>query len=133
MNSDYMVFIYLGPPKNLMSLSINETFKEVESLIRETIDTSMKDLLGEKGREATMFHVALSDYAKESKEFHVRLFSIFHQGSEVVEKMIVRDLYSRLNIPLKEGSRFDYEESIRYAAKVACDRIAPYWRGEYGR
>jgi hypothetical protein len=111
------------------SLRTNQEMKEAGLIVKESIDQSMRDLLGGTGAEATLFHVGLSHYESETREFHVRLYSIFRAGSATVERMIVRDLYKRLNLPFDDWLDFDYEKSVAYALKVAHERVGQGRRG----
>lgn len=83
----------------------------------------MKDLLGEQGAQSTFTHIKLADYDKNPKEFHVRLTSIFNQGSVVIEKMIIKDLYKRLNVPSEGLPGFSYEEAVAHAMKYVRERV----------
>lgn len=111
------------------SVKTSQEMKEAGVIVKESIDQSMRDLLGGTGAQATLFHIGLSHYESETREFHVRLYSIFRTGSATVERMIVRDLYKRLNIPFDDWSDFDYERSVAYALKVARDRVVQGRRG----
>lgn len=99
-----------------------DSLEEVALRVRETINQSMKDLLGESGAQAASFHIGLTAYEKEPREFHVRLISMFHQGSDVIERMIIKDLYRKLDIPSVAKPMFNYEESVRYAMRVLQER-----------
>jgi hypothetical protein len=108
---------------------------EAGSFLRETIDTSLSDLLGEQAKSATLFHLNLPDYEKRPKEFHVQLGGIFKLGTPVIEKMIVRDVYKRLNLRFDEQAAFDYEKSMKLAYKVSCEKYPPgkEERGVHGK
>jgi hypothetical protein len=99
-----------------------EISQEVGSLFKETIDGSMRAVLGEEARKATLFHLQVPDYEKHPKEFHVHLGVMFKQGASVIEKVIVRDVYNRLDMRFDEDGKFDYENSMKFAVKEASKR-----------
>ena len=66
----------------------------------------------------------LFDEATDPKEFHKKLQSVFGNGAVVLEKVIVKDLFRKLNIPYNSQERFDYGEALE-KAKDACTVEAP--------
>jgi hypothetical protein len=108
-----------------LSKTINEkseVSEEVGSLVKESIDESMRDLVGEEARQAALFHLQGADYQKHPKEFHVHLGVVFKQGASVIEKVIVRDVYSRLDLRFDDDGKVDYESSMKFAFKEASKR-----------
>lgn len=103
-------------------LESGDSLKQIGQVVRETIDQSMKDLLGAQGAESTFIHIKLVDYDKKPNEFHLRLTSIFKQGSAIIEKMIIKDLYKRLNVPLEGLPDFSYEEAVAHAMRYVRER-----------
>jgi hypothetical protein len=61
----------------------------------------------------------LSNEATDPKEFHRKLQSVFGNGAGVLEKVIVKDLFRKLNIPYNSQERFDYGEALE-RAREAC-------------
>jgi hypothetical protein len=105
-----------------LSKAINEdgeVSEEVGSLVKESIDESMRDLVGEEARKAALFHLQDADYEKHPKEFHIHLGVVFKQGASVIEKVIVRDVYSRLDLRFDDDGKVDYERSMKFAFKEA--------------
>ena len=96
--------------------------RDVESFFKQTIDASMRDLLGEEARQASMFHLQVPDYEQRPKEFHVHLGVMFKQGAAVIEKVIVKDVYNRLDMRYDEDGKFDYEHSMKFAFEEASRR-----------
>jgi len=101
-----------------------EASGELRSIVKETIDGSLRDLLGEDGKTAALFHLQVPDYESNPKEFHVHLGGVFNRGAPVIERMIVRDVYKRLNMRFDEEANFDYESAMRFAFDV-CSRLRP--------
>lgn len=104
-------------------VSRQDAMSEAAALVRQSIEQSMKDLLGEDGAKATFFHLGMTDYDNKTKEFHVRMCTLFRGGTPTVERMIVKDLFNKLDIPFVEGDDQNYEKSVEYAMKVARERI----------
>ena len=99
-----------------------EVSRDVGSFLKETIDGSMRALLGEEARQATLFHLNVPDYENHPKEFHVHLGVMFKEGAPIIEKVIVKDVYNRLDLRLDESGKFDYEHSMKYAFDEAARR-----------
>ena len=57
----------------------------------------MKKMVGESGMHATFYYLELVEVLHRPVEFHKRLQSMFKEGSEIIEKAILRELYGRLN------------------------------------
>jgi hypothetical protein len=66
----------------------------------------------------------LFNEATDPKEFHRKLQSVFGNGAGVLEKVIVKDLFRKLNIPYNSQERFDYGEALE-RAREACAVEAP--------
>jgi hypothetical protein len=122
-------------------LSMSEIFHkkqeippEVGSFLKETIDGTLRDLLGEESRKATLFHLQVPNYEEHPREFHVHLGGMFKLGAPVIEKMIIRDVYKVLNLRFDDEANFDYEKSMNYAFRVASERSeSGEDRGAHGR
>jgi hypothetical protein len=61
----------------------------------------------------------LFNEATDPKEFHRKLQLVFGNGATVLEKVIVKDLFRKLNVPYNSQERFDYGEAL-VRAKEAC-------------
>jgi len=61
----------------------------------------------------------LFNEATDPKEFHRKLRSVFGNGATVLEKVIVKDLFRKLNVPYNSQERFDYGEALE-RAREAC-------------
>ena len=66
----------------------------------------------------------LFNEATDPKEFHRKLQSVFGNGATVLEKVIVKDLFRKLNVPYNSQESFDYGEALE-RAKEACTVEAP--------
>jgi len=82
----------------------------------------MRDLLGEDGRKATLFHLQVPDYEKHPKEFHVHLGVVFKQSASVLERVIIKDVYNKLDLRYDDDGKIDYEHSMKFAFSEASKR-----------
>jgi len=90
----------------------------------ESIDNAFL-ALGESVKHAIYWHVEKSygikrkEIPKKLNEFHEALFSIFGEGSKVIEKLIVKSLYEKLGLDYKEAyESLSLIEAIEKAKKL---------------
>jgi hypothetical protein len=81
--------------------------KEFPRLLQSCILDTMRNLLGGSGTEAVLFHLGQIQYPENPGEFHERIQSIFKEGAATLEKLIVKELFSRLNVPPDQKDTFD--------------------------
>lgn len=98
------------------------------SKFRELLDwcikDTMKNILGESGMQAVMYHAGFTDVANRLHEFHDGLSAVLKEkGAIILEKTIVKQLFRSLNIPYVEGHRFDFHEHVRMAEELASTRM----------
>src|SRR3989442_14268423 len=67
----------------------------------------------------------LFNEATDPKEFHKKLQSVFGNGATVLEKVIVKDLFRKLNVPYNSQERFDYGEALERAKKACTLEVPP--------
>lgn len=91
-------------------------------LLNQCILDAMKGLLGEGGAQHLLLHLQLVHYAQNSDEFHKDLRSILNRSSQVLERMIVEELFRRLDIPYHEKRAFDFERYIKQARAISIVR-----------
>jgi len=79
--------------------------------------------LGENNRTAIYYHLEKSFRLEREKisnnpeEFSQALHSIFGPGAEVIEKFIIKDLYSRLGLNFEEETSSEFIDCVRRAQK----------------
>lgn len=71
----------------------------------------MKNVLGDSGMQAVMFHLKVTQ-VKDPKEIHQKLSSTFQMGVSVLEKAIVRELFSQMKIPYGGSDQFDFLQEV---------------------
>jgi hypothetical protein len=104
----------------------NQGFKEAEpfaqELLRESVIEGLKGVLGESPMRAVLFHLGLNQFATDARALHEKLRSTFLEGSVVLEKAIVKELWATVGIPHSESKHFDFEERVKFALQVRAYR-----------
>ncbi|MEM3565810.1 MAG: hypothetical protein QXK18_02935 [Candidatus Bathyarchaeia archaeon] len=97
-----------------------EAFKKA---LVEAVDEGLL-MLGENGREVIYFRLKQS-YAlkKEDIPGHPEIFveclrSIFGSGAEVIEKAVIKSLYSKLGMEFHAAKNFGFLEYLKEARKA---------------
>lgn len=99
--------------------------KEVQpaDLMRKCIEEGMRNVLGDSGMQAVLFHLQLVQYAKDPKEFHDNLYALLKDGAITLEKIIVKELLRRVGIQYDEREAFDFERQVNLAREVLKTRL----------
>ena len=80
---------------------------------------------GDSPRKAIYYHLNKNfklqrkDIPEEADKFSSALNAFFGTGAEVIEKLIVKDLYQRLNLSFEEKTSFEIADYINLAREVA--------------
>jgi len=92
--------------------------EEFEKLFMEAVDESLKSL-GESVRQMIFFHLEKSyslkrqDIPKKPEAFAEGLEKIFGVGALVLEKIIVKTLYSKLGLEYEDKKDFVFMDYLR--------------------
>jgi hypothetical protein len=97
--------------------------KTFSSMLQLSIGEGVRAALGQ-AILAVLNGQGLFNEATDPKEFHRKLQSVFGNGAGVLEKVIVKDLFRKLNIPYNSQEHFDYGEALE-RAKEACSMEVP--------
>jgi len=92
--------------------------KTFSSLLRDSIGDGIRGALGQ-AILGVLTDQGLFDKASDPKEFQKKLQSVFGNGATVIEKVIIKDLFRRLNIPYSSQGPFNYGEALEMA-REAC-------------
>jgi len=91
----------------------------MESEFFETLHESMLDglrqVIGESGIRALLFNIELGQHLDEPEMFHRNLYAVFNEGAIILEKVIVKEFFQRLNMPYKIRGDFDFARCINQA------------------
>ena len=104
---------------------MRERGKDFEKIFIEAVDDGL-DVLGESGRQMIFFHLENShsikrhEIPKKPEAFAAGLEKIFGAGASVLEKLIVKSLYSKLGLKYedKKSRPFaDYVKDVKEAGE----------------
>jgi len=102
---------------------MGEKEKDFDKLFIEAVDEGL-DVLGKSGRQMIFFHLEKSysikrhEIPKKPEAFAAGLEKIFGAGASVLEKLIVKSLYSKLGLKYedkKERPFADYVNDVKEA------------------
>ncbi len=81
-----------------------------EELLEGTIVGSIRDLLGESSMKAILYHVGLERLAKDPRAFDLRLRELLNAPAEIIEEVIIKDLFKRLDLLYAPKGTFDFQK-----------------------
>ncbi len=90
----------------------------------EAVDHALLSF-GESPRKAIYYHLNKNfklqkeDIPEEADKFCSALNAFFGPGAEVIEKLIVKDLYQKLNLNFEEKASFEIADYLSLAREVA--------------
>lgn len=86
-------------------------FKFVD-ILHECIFDVLKNVTGEVGMKAILLHIELGHYIKDTGEFHRNMYEMFGDGAIILEKLIAKELFTRLGLSYSEGNNFDFKKCV---------------------
>jgi hypothetical protein len=95
-----------------------ETGAEFARLVQESVTGTLEDILGQSGSMAVLYHLHIDKSQINTEEFHVALFRLFGQPAIVLEKMIIKRLYTQLRLSFRDNDPFDFRRSLDAARKT---------------
>jgi hypothetical protein len=78
----------------------------------------LKSALGESGMNVVLFNIESHRCVEDARTLHKNLHAIFGDGVFIIEKVIVKELYRRLNMPYEEPKDFDFVRSVNRAREI---------------
>jgi len=96
--------------------------KDFDKLFIEAVDEGL-DVLGESGRQMIFFHLEKScsikrhEIPKKPEAFAAGLEKIFGAGASVLEKLIVKNLYSKLGLKYEDKEERKFAEYVNDVKK----------------
>jgi len=97
---------------------------DFDKTLLEAVDCALL-ALGESPRKAIYYHLNKSfklqkeDIPEDTDKFSHALNTIFGPGAEVIEKLIVKNLYRKLNLNFEDKAGFEIDDYISLAREVA--------------
>jgi len=92
---------------------------DFSSIFQESVKDGLRNTLGETVMQTLvpLLKQTLQTYAEKPSEFHRELQFYFGFGALTLERMIVKELFQRLNLHYPSGNELDFETSIGLARK----------------
>jgi len=97
---------------------------DFDKTLLEAVDHALL-AFGESPRKAIYYHLDKSfklqreDIPEDTDKFSHALNTIFGPGAEVIKKLIVKNLYSKLNLNFEEKGCFEIVDYISLAREIA--------------
>jgi len=97
---------------------------DFDKTLLEAVDHALL-AFGESPRKAIYYHLnkrfklQREDIPEDTDEFSNALDTIFGPGAEVIEKLIVKNLYSRLNLNFDKKTCLEFVDYISLAREIA--------------
>ena len=116
----------------LFSLVVKEVvaFKFSE-VLHECILDVLENVIGETGMRVISLHVELGDYLEDPTELHRNLRSMFGVGAENLEKVVVKELFRRLDLCYEQRENFDFAKSVEQAKELFIARMKSWNQNEW--
>ncbi len=97
--------------------------EEYDAILRESIVDGLKYLFGEGPARAVLHYLGSPESTDSPQELSGRvhsifIHSIFGQGSEIVEKVIVKDLFRKLTLSFEDSASFDFSSYTTHAKEM---------------
>jgi hypothetical protein len=87
-------------------------------ILRACVETGLRNVLGEGSMHSVLFYLQLDQLEQNPRELHNKLYSIFKDGAVILEKVVVKELYQRLDMLYVEREAFDFEEYVKSAERM---------------
>jgi len=108
---------------------MGEGEKDFDKLFIEAVDEGL-DVLGESGRHMVFFHLERScsikrhEIPKKPEAFAAGLEKIFGAGASVLEKLIVKSLYSKLGLKYEDKEERPFADYVNNVKKANDEKEA---------
>ena len=87
------------------------------SALNESISDGIKDSMGPQIL-GMLRDRGFLDHPSDSAQFHKQLTTLFGNGAAVLEKIIVKELFHKLNLAYDSSGQFDYGNALARARQV---------------
>jgi len=96
---------------------------QFEKMLAASIQEGLKNLLGRTAMEAMIFHLNVDMARPDLDMIQSNLQRIFGRGAEIIEKVIVEELYFMLGIDARDSLGLDFRERVAYAKDLYLNEI----------
>jgi hypothetical protein len=80
------------------------------SIVQDCVKEALTDVLGRSATEAVLYHLRLSGKLDDPEELHQRLYALFKEGADTLERAIVKQVAQACNLEFERGRQFDFLE-----------------------
>lgn len=107
---------------------MQEKEEDFEKLFIEAIDEAVDEglnVLAESGKQMLFFHLEKNcsinrhDIPQKPEAFAAGLEKIFGVGASILEKIILKNLYSKLELKYEDKKNYTFEDYIKKAKEAA--------------
>jgi len=84
-------------------------------VLRECVEGGLRGVVGERGMKALLFRIECGQFIDNPEEFHRDLCLIFGDAAVILEKVIINELFRRLDIECGERGDFDFAKYVSHA------------------
>ena len=108
-----------------MAVSLSDERKRLDGLLSNVIEETLKQIFKEEGATYIFIFMKTSarlkqeQIAKKPEVFSVELKKILSSGAPVIEKMILKNLYSKLELKFKEKKGYGFSDYIEELKKYS--------------
>jgi hypothetical protein len=102
---------------------IVERMENLDSLLLDVIDETLKSIFRELGAKfiynylANNAHLKRKEIAKKSEVFSANFRILLSSGAPVIEKLILENLYSKLDLKFEEKWGYEFSDYIKELKK----------------
>ena len=97
--------------------------REFFLMLRQSVFDGMKNILGEDNSITALYSLMTS--IERPHEFQRTLHSMFGSGSFAFEKVILEELYRKLNLPFKARKGYQFPDYVELAARLLLENRNP--------
>lgn len=107
------------PKKRGVSLEEKETTGRLDDLLLDTVDETVKQVFKEIGAEAIYNYLEKvcglrrEEIAKKPEIFSACLERLLGSGASLIESLILKDLYRKLELEIEEKKGYEFSECIK--------------------
>lgn len=89
-----------------------------EEFFEASITTSIRDLLGESSMRAILYHLNLERVGSDPKAFDIKLRELLNAPASIIEEVIIKDLFKRLDLLYSPSGSFDFQKYATSAREI---------------
>jgi len=103
---------------------MQERVRNLDKLLEEAIDEGL-NILGKSGKQMLFFHLEKSyrlnkhEILQKPEVFEVAINQIFGAGASVIEKVIVKSVYSKIGLKFEEKKQYKFSDYLKCITVVS--------------